>query len=39
LEDLLIYMAVGARAADTARWPEWKPGSEFKARRDMMLAR
>jgi len=39
LEDLQIYMAVGARAADTARWPEWKPGSEFKARRDMMLAR
>lgn len=39
LEDLEIYLAVGARAANTARWPEWKPGSEFKARRDTMLER
>lgn len=26
-----------ACAAGTAKWPEWKPGSEFKARRDKML--
>jgi Zn-dependent M28 family amino/carboxypeptidase len=39
LEDLQIYYAIAARAADTARWPEWKPGSEFKARRDQMLGR
>ena len=39
LEDLQIYFAVGARAADTVTWPEWKPGSEFKARRDKMLGR
>ncbi len=24
LEDLQIYFAVGARAADTVKWPEWK---------------
>jgi len=39
LEDMQIYFAVGARAADTAVWPAWKPGSEFKARRDKMLGR
>ena len=39
LEDLRIDYAIGARAADTAKWPEWKPGSEFKARRDRMLGR
>lgn len=38
LEDLRISFAVG-RAADTAKWPERKPGSEFKARRDRMLGR
>jgi Zn-dependent M28 family amino/carboxypeptidase len=39
LEDLQIYYAIASRAADTARWPDWKPGSEFKARRDRMLAK
>jgi Zn-dependent M28 family amino/carboxypeptidase len=39
LEDLQIYYAIAARAADTTRWPDWKPGSEFKTRRDKMLGR
>jgi Zn-dependent M28 family amino/carboxypeptidase len=39
LDDLQVYYAIGARAAATARWPEWKAGSEFKARRDRMLGR
>ena len=39
LEDLQIYFAIGARAADTDRWPEWKPGNAFRARRDRMLGR
>ena len=39
LEDLQIYSAIASRAADTARWPDWKPGSEFKARRDRMLGK
>ncbi|MCU0251697.1 MAG: M28 family metallopeptidase [Vicinamibacterales bacterium] len=39
LDDLQIYYAVGARAASTAVWPQWKPGSEFKVRRDRMLGK
>jgi len=39
LEDMQIYYAIGARAASTAVWPQWKPGSEFKARRDRMLGK
>jgi Zn-dependent M28 family amino/carboxypeptidase len=39
LEDLQIYYAVGARAASTSTWPQWKPGSEFKARRDRMMGK
>jgi len=39
LDDLQIYYAIGARAASTAVWPQWKPGSEFKARRDKMLGK
>ncbi len=37
-EDLQLYFAVGARVADAASYPEWKPGNEFKAKRDMTLA-
>ena len=37
LEDLQIYYALGAKVASTATWPQWKPGSEFKARRDRMM--
>ncbi len=39
LEDLQIYYAIAARAAGTRVWPNWKAGSEFKARRDAMLGR
>jgi Zn-dependent M28 family amino/carboxypeptidase len=39
LEDMQIYYAIGARAASAAAWPQWKPGSEFKARRDRMLGK
>ncbi|MES1255375.1 MAG: M28 family peptidase, partial [Acidobacteriota bacterium] len=38
-EDLKVYFAVGERVAQAAKWPEWKPGNEFKAIRDAMLAR
>ncbi len=34
VEDLRLYLAVGYRVAMAAKMPEWKPGSEFKARRD-----
>ena len=39
LQDLQIYYAIAARAASTSEWPAWKPGSEFKARRDAMLGK
>jgi len=37
-EDLQLFFAVGYRVAQSERFPEWKPGSEFKARRDAMQA-
>ena len=37
VEDLRLLMEVGWKAAEDARWPEWKPGTEFKARREAML--
>ncbi len=37
-EDVQLVFHVAWRAATDPRWPEWKPGSEFKARREAMLA-
>jgi len=36
-QDMQLLHAVGWRLAHDARWPEWKPGSEFKARREAQL--
>jgi Zn-dependent M28 family amino/carboxypeptidase len=36
-EDLQVYFAVGYRVAQADRYPDWKPGNEFKATRDAML--
>jgi hypothetical protein len=36
-EDFQLFFAVGLRVANADRLPEWKPGNEFKARRDEML--
>ena len=33
----LVFFAVGYRIAQTDKWPDWKPGNEFKAKRDAML--
>ncbi|MCI0387412.1 MAG: M28 family peptidase [Acidobacteria bacterium] len=38
-EDLRLLFQVGYRAAQGEKWPEWKPGTEFKARRDEALKR
>ena len=38
-EDLRLLMTVGYRVANTEKYPEWKPGTEFKAKRDEMLSR
>jgi Zn-dependent M28 family amino/carboxypeptidase len=36
-EDLKVFFAVGYRVAEADKFPEWKPGNEFKAKRDEML--
>jgi Zn-dependent M28 family amino/carboxypeptidase len=35
-EDLKVLFAVGYRVAQADKFPEWKPGNEFKAKRDAM---
>lgn len=37
VEDTQLLFEVGYRVAEGNTWPEWKPGTEFKARREMML--
>jgi Zn-dependent M28 family amino/carboxypeptidase len=39
VEDVRLLMTVGYRVANTDKYPEWKPGTEFKAKRDAMLKR
>jgi Zn-dependent M28 family amino/carboxypeptidase len=36
-EDLRVFLAVGYRVAQADKFPEWKPGNEFKAKREAML--
>jgi Zn-dependent M28 family amino/carboxypeptidase len=36
-EDLRLLFTVGYRIANTDKYPEWKPGTEFKAKREEML--
>jgi Zn-dependent M28 family amino/carboxypeptidase len=38
-EDLKVLFAVGYRVAQAEKWPEWKPGNEFRAKREAMLKR
>lgn len=38
VEDGQMLFEVGYRVAQAAKWPEWKPGTEFKAKREAMLA-
>jgi Zn-dependent M28 family amino/carboxypeptidase len=39
VEDAQLMIAVGYRVANADRFPEWKPGNEFKAKRDEMMKR
>ena len=39
MEDAQLFFAVGYRVANADKFPEWKPGNEFKARRDESLRR
>jgi hypothetical protein len=34
VEDVQLLTIIGHRVAQGERFPEWKPGSEFKAKRD-----
>lgn len=36
-EDVRLLFQVGYRVANGSTWPVWKPGTEFKARREAML--
>ena len=36
-QDATFLYEVGRRIADGTKWPEWRPGNEFKARRDATL--
>ena len=36
-QDMQLLMDVGYRVAQGAKYPEWKPGTEFKARREASL--
>jgi Zn-dependent M28 family amino/carboxypeptidase len=36
-DDLKVFFAVGYRVAQADKFPEWKPGNEFKATREAML--
>lgn len=38
VQDAQTLFDLGRRVANAKQWPQWKPGSEFKARRDAMLA-
>jgi Zn-dependent M28 family amino/carboxypeptidase len=37
VEDVQLLFEVGYQVANGSKFPEWKPGAEFKARRDAML--
>ncbi len=38
-EDTQLLIDIGTEIANGATWPTWKPGTEFKAKRDAMLKR
>ena len=37
VEDAQLLFIVGQRVANADKYPEWKPGTEFKAKRDAMM--
>jgi Zn-dependent M28 family amino/carboxypeptidase/uncharacterized protein (DUF1684 family) len=37
-DDVQLFFAVGYRVAESGSYPQWKPGHEFKAAREAMLA-
>jgi Zn-dependent M28 family amino/carboxypeptidase len=39
IEDAQLMFMVGYRVANADKFPEWKPGNEFKAKRDQMIGK
>ncbi len=37
VQDLQYYWMIGYRVAEASKFPEWKPGNEFRAAREAML--
>ena len=37
VQDMQLLLEVGYQVANGAKWPEWNPGTEFKAKREEML--
>ncbi len=37
VDDLRVFFEVGDKVAQAPQYPEWKPGTEFKAKRDEMM--
>jgi Zn-dependent M28 family amino/carboxypeptidase len=37
VDDIRVFFEIGQRVAESAHVPEWKPGTEFKAKRDAMM--
>jgi Zn-dependent M28 family amino/carboxypeptidase len=37
VQEMQLIFRVGLEVASSDQWPQWKPGSEFKARRDEMM--
>jgi Zn-dependent M28 family amino/carboxypeptidase len=38
-DDAELLFAVGYRVANAEKYPEWRAGNEFKAKRDQMVKR
>jgi Zn-dependent M28 family amino/carboxypeptidase len=37
VEDLQVFFEIGVNVSNTTEIPQWKPGTEFKAKRDVMM--
>ncbi len=37
IQDMKLFLLVGYKVANDPQMPEWKPGTEFKAKRDAMM--
>ena len=37
VQDVQLLLEVGSQVANGAKFPEWKPGVEFKPKRDAMM--